>query len=275
MLENAIKKKKEEKLNIYIKDINKKNNHMFKSFLITISILAILLISGTAIYAFNYIKKINKENLIKSEKIRTLKIANGNLGSDRRNLINQINQLQKEKNYLIKNKNINQTKNKVTTKKYKPKKIATRQKKDEIIYYDREARQTKTKQIKNINKNQYYKKYQNFSNSIELISDSKIRKQNNNKLQSNAAIYGRYHPVSYSVINPSKNQITNIQCGLKNNTYNVVDECSMNISNNFDKVYLGTMNAKSIKEFDYKTHMIECDYNKEYGMMHDCKIKMI
>ena len=34
------------------------------------------------------------------------------------------------------------------------------------------------------------------------------------------------------------------------------------------------MNSKSIKEFNYRTHMIECNYNKEYGVMHDCKIKI-
>ena len=48
----------------------------------------------------------------------------------------------------------------------------------------------------------------------------------------------------------------------------------MEISENFDKVYLGKMDAKNIKNFNPKTHMIECEYNKKHGVMGDCKIKM-
>lgn len=116
--------------------------------------------------------------------------------------------------------------------------------------------------------------YQKFSNSIQLISDSKITQKSDNRLTSTAQIYGRFYPKDYSVLNPDKNQISNIRCGLKNNRYGVVDECSMEISENYDKVYLGEMGSKSIRDFNNKTHMIECDYSKKYGIMHSCKKKL-
>ncbi|MFT5660999.1 MAG: hypothetical protein ACI9TV_001643 [Sulfurimonas sp.] len=118
------------------------------------------------------------------------------------------------------------------------------------------------------------KKYQNFSKNIKLKSYSKITKKSDNRLDSTTVIYGMFHPKPYSVINPHKNQIANIKCGLKNNRYKAIDECSMELGNNFDRVYLGTMDAKSIKDFNYKTHMIECTYSKEHGIMHSCKKKM-
>jgi len=147
--------------------------------------------------------------------------------------------------------------------------------------YLKNRNKTITTKSKNTKKKTYTKQtkskkiYQKFSNNIKLISDSRIKKLSNNKLTSNSQIYGRFYPKEYSVINPSKNQISNVRCGLKQNLYNVVDECSMNISNSFDKVYLGKMRANDIKNFDRKKYMIECNYSRTHGIMHDCRKKML
>lgn len=115
------------------------------------------------------------------------------------------------------------------------------------------------------------KQYQNFSSNIKLESTSKISKNSDNRLRSNAVIYGIYYGKNPSYLNPNKNQIANIKCGLKKHRYKTIDECSMEVGNELDKVYLSAMNAKYIKDFNLKTHRIECTYSKEHGIMHSCK----
>lgn len=150
-------------------------------------------------------------------------------------------------------------------------------------YQTKQTRQTRSKNTYDNSRQQYKqptkrksqgKTYQNFSSEIKLVSDSKITKEYNNKLKSNAPIYGRYYAKAYSSLNPYPNQIAKIQCGLKNDRYGIVDECSMRISQNHDKVYLGKMDSRNISEFNYKTHMIECLYSKNHGIMGSCKVKM-
>lgn len=113
------------------------------------------------------------------------------------------------------------------------------------------------------------KRYQEFSKYIELVSDSEISKMNDNRLRSNQKINGRYKPTS------SYLSIYNVNCNQKERMLGIRNECSMKISPAMDLVYLSEMEARSIKEFDYKTHMIECKYSKQYGIMHDCKPKLL
>jgi len=120
---------------------------------------------------------------------------------------------------------------------------------------------------------------------MKLVSDSEIHIKNG-KLQSNSSIYGRFFSNDFLQYTLQTNGIYNINCNLKQNLYNVVDDCRMIITKDNTKylsklnpsrsniVYLGKMQAKNIKRFDNKTHMIECLYSEEYGIMHDCRRKI-
>ncbi|PCI27268.1 MAG: hypothetical protein COB67_08930 [SAR324 cluster bacterium] len=113
------------------------------------------------------------------------------------------------------------------------------------------------------------KRYQKFSKSIKLVSNSRIKILRNNKLESNSAIYGRYYP------NKQFRYINNINCNLKNTKLELRDECSMQISLGMDRVYLSKMTARHIRSEDYRNHMIECNYSKKYGVLHNCQSKLI
>ncbi len=251
----------------------KKNNSLLKSAL-ALSILILIFMGSVGAYLF---KDLQKENVRLNQKVDELAYKNKQLKRTSNINDKRVAVVLKENRKLI--SQARGTKNNTYSKnnfKLKPnsskKKNTTKQKKytnTEVRYYDRDKNKKVT-----THKRQKSKTYQEFSKHIKLISDSKITKGRDNKLNSSAPIYGRYYAKSSSFPNTAKNQITNIKCGLKNNRYGVVDECSMKISNSFDTVYLGKMDSRSIRNFNYKTHMIECDYNKEYGVMGDCKIKI-
>jgi cell division protein FtsB len=112
------------------------------------------------------------------------------------------------------------------------------------------------------------KKYQSFSNSIKLVSDSRIIKKSDNRLESSAPIYGRYYPIM------GIKEVHGINCNLKENIYNVEDECSMRIALSGDKIYTSKMRAKDFENFNKDRYMIECDYSKEHGIMHNCSLKL-
>lgn len=164
----------------------------------------------------------------------------------------------------------NNTRNTYTSNtKYTKPKHRTNQKVQREVRY---ANSTPGK--KQTHRNTTHTNYQRFSSDIKIISDSKVRIGSDGKLISNASVFGRYYPKAYGVLNTGKNQISSVRCGLKNNRYGVEDECSMKISEQFDKMYLGELDSKSIKNFNHKTHMIECKYSKQYGIMHGCKVKI-
>uniref|UniRef100_UPI0025E83D62 hypothetical protein n=1 Tax=Sulfurimonas sp. TaxID=2022749 RepID=UPI0025E83D62 len=60
----------------------------------------------------------------------------------------------------------------------------------------------------------------------------------------------------------------------KQNIYKVVDECKATISFGNGKIYFKKSNVESLKDYDSKTYMIECKYNQEHGLMHDCNVKV-
>lgn len=119
------------------------------------------------------------------------------------------------------------------------------------------------------------KTFEDYTKTMKIISDSKIYVDKNNLLYSSSPIYGRFYSNSHLAF--LNNGINNIRCDLKNHFYNVVDECSMVIQNSYlksNKVFLGKMDSLHINEFNYKTHMIECKYDKDHGVMHNCQIKI-
>jgi len=251
-----------------------KNSSMFKSTLIILLIVAIGVI-GIGTYQFIEITK-EKENLHKI--INNLKSENSSIKRSRDTKQRLVNSLTQQNRSLVRqvrtNRNYNSSN--IKAKNYtKPRARKTTKKtyskpNTETRYYDSSRHQTKNTTTKNKNT----KTYQNFSQYIHLISDSKIQKRNDNKLTSSAPIYGRFYSKDDPMYNYERNQISNIICGLKNNRYGAVDECSMKMSDNFDLVYLGTMDSRNIMNYNNRTHMIECTYSREHGIMHNCKIKI-
>lgn len=236
--------------------------NLILSFLITITIIVILGGGGYIIYKNVHLKNVNK---IQKEEIERLKHDNANLTKARNRVKEQLASLSKDNRRLAKDARYNRNRRTTTTQR---KKNTNRYSKSNT---HKQSRTNTRDRTYNPSKS---KIYQRFSNNIKLKSDSKIYRSSNNKLTSNAQIYGRFYPKNYSIVNPAKNQISNIKCNKSKNIYNVVDECSMTISDSFDKVYLSRSNVNSIQNFSNRTHMIECKYSRTHGVMHDCSVKM-
>lgn len=131
----------------------------------------------------------------------------------------------------------------------------------------------------------YANTYQKFSSNIKFISDSKIYKKSNNLLTSNAPIYGQFYSSAFlqQFLN---NGISNIKCNKQKRLYKVVNDCYMYVTkddirymdkynrNTTDVLYLGEMDSKDISDFDYRSHMIECKYDKKHGLLHNCQVKI-
>ena len=260
---------------------NKKVDNNLLKIAFFILVVAFAFIIGVGSVEFIEIKK---QNEIKTKRISQLIDDNKNLRQSRKRLTKQINNFNKNNKKLIKEiRDLKRnTKKKIyaksNNKKYIKQKVQNKRRNTQ--YTNKEYIEQKIKdrkkytQTNNVKQKVENKIYQKFSKNIKLISDSRITIKSNNLLTANSNIYGRFYPKAYSARNRSKNQISNIKCGLKKNIYSVVDECSMNISDKYDKVYLGKMVAKDIQDFNHKTHMIECNYSRTHGVMHDCKIKM-
>ena len=236
------------------------------SFFILLSISALLV--AIAIFKIQELESISNTNY---KELNRVQIKNQQL--ERKNDINNrlIESLTKQNKELVhQSRNRSRSRNTYTsnTTYTKPKKQTTQKTQREVRYANStpKAKQTQRKTT--------HTNYQRFSSDIKLVSDSKIRVSSDGKLVSNTSIYGRYYPKAYGVLNTGKNQISSVRCELKNNRYGVEDECSMKISEQFDKMYLGKLDSKSIKDFNHKTHMIECKYSKQYGIMHGCKVKI-
>ena len=261
--------------------INAIQNKEKINYLAIIFFLFILLTIAGVILGYMQIEELKNTNEYLNKEVKELKTENKQLLRKDKLTEKLLTDLKKDYKELVhrsRNKESSlswiksEPKHKKSTTYTKPIKTYTQTKK---VHYN------EAPQRKDIEKKSYTsyraketKKYQKFSKYIKLVSDSKITILADNKLHSTQQIYGRFYPKKYASRNFSKNQIANIRCGLKNNRYKVVDNCSMQISDAFDKVYLGKMEAKDIKDFDPEEYMIECQYNKEHGVMHNCKTKM-
>jgi len=107
------------------------------------------------------------------------------------------------------------------------------------------------------------KMYQRYGNA-KLVSDSKITVMPDNRLKSNMKIYGRY----------IRKPITSPTCGKNENIYKIVNECSSRVSL-FEEIYFKKSMANEVNNFNQNTQMIECLYDYENGVMHDCSVKLI
>ncbi len=122
--------------------------------------------------------------------------------------------------------------------------------------------QRKKEQTYATQKNITNKKYMRY-NKAKLVSHSKIEVMPDNRLKSNMPIYGRY-------INE---YFTRADCGNNERIYTIVNNCSANALF-FEQIYFKKSNAYDIQNHNRKTHMVECLYNYEHGIMHDCSVKM-
>jgi len=51
-------------------------------------------------------------------------------------------------------------------------------------------------------------------------------------------------------------------------------DCSMYLGLITDKVYFSKSRKNSITKYNRQDHMLECLYSEEYGIFHDCKVKI-
>lgn len=107
------------------------------------------------------------------------------------------------------------------------------------------------------------KMYPRYS-AAKLVSDSKIEVMPDNRLKSNMPIVGRY------IDRP----VVALECGKNERVYQIVNECTGTVFP-LEQVYFRESNKESIMNHDLKTHMVECAYNQEHGIMHDCSVKLI
>lgn len=108
------------------------------------------------------------------------------------------------------------------------------------------------------------KKMYNRYTVAKLVSDSKVEVMPDNRLKSNMNIYGRY----------TERPVTSIECGKNERIYKIQNECT-GIAFPLDIVYFKKSNANNIQNYNRKTHMVECLYDYENGLMHDCDVKLI
>jgi hypothetical protein len=139
-------------------------------------------------------------------------------------------------------------------------------------YYKKSIQQSKYKSRYNNKKSIQQSKYKNrynikiynsYHGYKKLISDSEIKIREDNRFISNSIIYGIY-----------KYQIHNIKCGQNPNIYKINNECSGYSFFTIDKLYFSKSNINELRNFNTKDHQIECTYSQEYGIMHDCKVKI-
>ena len=98
----------------------------------------------------------------------------------------------------------------------------------------------------------------------KLVSDSRIERMQDNRLKSNMPIFGRY----------MDRPVVALECGKNERVHTIVNECTGTVFP-LEQVYFRESNKKSIMNHDIKTHMVECAYNQEHGIMHDCSVKLI
>jgi len=231
-----------------------KKKSTFKQILITITIIGMVSISGYMTYTIIDLKNKNAElvklTIQQSEMIQELETKNQILANDKTIPKKKLwDKPIKQKKQFVSN-TVNKPKTQTTPKKYKSQ--------NNYVKPKQQSKPTYTK-------NTSYKMYPKYTNEIKLKSDSKITKLRDNRLTSNAPIFGRYYGYGIGRAN----------CNGKRNLYNVVDECSVQLGTILNnKVYLTKSETKKIKNFNHRTHMIECSYSKEHGLFHDCHVEM-
>lgn len=238
--------------------------NLILSFLITIVIVTIVGGGGYAVYENINLKiKITQQQKdidnIKYENVTLRKQINRN-----NELISRYQKNNKELAYAnsrLKRNNTSYTKPKTYTRKSKP-----RSESRQVYIKPKTTNKTYIRQSVNKPPKIYTptKKYIKYRGYKKLVSDSTITTRSDNRLKSNAPIYALYY-----------HRLLSTDCNLKQDMYKVVDECKgSNTLYGMNELYFKKSNVNDVKRFNEDTHMIECIYNQEHGLMHDCNVKM-
>ncbi|MGE4419748.1 MAG: hypothetical protein AB7D38_07920 [Sulfurimonas sp.] len=224
-------------------------------------------IISVAVIAMMFLKTVEdkKINEKANEIISNLENENKALRRDVTSKQNQISYLTRKNQELQRNRSIEQSKSrqvKPTIKQYSKPKVRTPKIQEQ--QYTRSGPSISKPKIYNKPKYTATKKmYQRYT-AAKLVSDSKITVMSDNRLKSNMPIYGRY----------IKEYGITTECGKNENIYKIMNECT-GVVFPLDKIYFKKSNAKNIQNHNRKTHMVECLYDYENGVMHDCSVKLI
>ena len=155
------------------------------------------------------------------------------------------------------------------TQRFKTKKQRVEQAEHERQQYYYNKKYTEQKKKTNTKRKTYTSKrhtpkktYDKYSSSVKLKSDSRIILMEDNRLKSNAPIYGTFKGYL----------ITNAKCPKKReHDINMYNECFVKNVNN-DKFYF---KKELVGEFNHRINnygIVNCHYNKKFGIMQDCRI---
>jgi hypothetical protein len=238
----------------------KHNSNMLKVGLGIISVIVFFLGAGGIVKIINM--QNDNEKLIKD--IELVNVENYNL--ERKSEMNErlindykkinielTHQLRSYKNYV----NNSSIKPIISNNQNKPQKIQNQNIHQNYAEPERRKENTYITQ-KNVTNKRYIRYGQ-----AKLVSDSRIEVMPDNRLKSTMPIYGKY-------INK---YFTQADCGNNERVYKIVNECSANALL-FEQIYFKESNADDIQNHNRNTHMVECLYNYENGVMHDCRVKM-
>jgi len=104
--------------------------------------------------------------------------------------------------------------------------------------------------------------YPKYSHAVKLRSSSKIRKLPDNRLTSNAPIFGRFEGPLHRPTHCSENYERDL--GLHK-------ECYVKTFAD-DRLYFSKIDKHAFDRFNSRRGYIQCNYNKKYGIMQDCKV---
>ncbi|MCJ7764627.1 MAG: restriction endonuclease [Thiovulaceae bacterium] len=108
-------------------------------------------------------------------------------------------------------------------------------------------------------------RYPKYSAAIKLRSSSRIRTLPDNRMTSNAPIFGSYAKLLFS---------NKPNCGKKKiRDIGLVNDCYVSTSNGFDKLYLKKSWFDEFANYNSaRNKKIDCDYSKKHGIFHNCKV---
>lgn len=225
----------------------------------------IFTIISIAVIAMMFLKTVEdkKTNERANKIINNLENENRALRRDITSKQNQISYLTRENQELQRNRYIKQSRQvKPTTKQYSKPKVST-PKIQEQQYTRSEPNISKPKTYNQPKYTAPKKTYPRYT-AAKLVSDSKITVMPDNRLHSTMPIYGRY----------IKKYAINTDCGKNERVYKIINECT-GVVFPLEKIFFKKSNLKNIQNHNRNTHMIECKYDYENGIMHDCSVKLI
>ena len=231
-----------------------KNNKSKKAFVIASLIVGFIIIAIYAIGMYiakdSALEKSNREAANEKQKRIAAEDENSRLREQIRQLIINNQRLQSRATFPPKTNEKRYEKRGQTNKPAAPKPLYTPLQKNSI-----------SKPVTNIHipKTAIYPKY---SSSIQLKSDSKITLLPDNRLNSNAPIFGKYEGAfSFSS-----------KCGEKyERELGLHKECYI-MTLEYDRLYFNKGHKSDFDKFNHFTSFVECNYNKKHGLMQDCKV---